>query len=411
MSAEQESIATRVLERYKPLFQADPSSFADGDCPLQLPSFTTSELKNLCYLAQVSFSSSPMILELTSPMIIVGDLHGQILDLLRILREFGLPGPSRYLFLGDIVDRGEFSIETGTIIFALRVLYPENVFIIRGNHEFGQLCSRCGFYDEVINFYGSATVFQAFLDAFSYMPLLALIDDNILCVHGGIGPQWFSVNQVKKLNRPIDEFDDDIISSMLWSDPTEKAVDYDVSPRGMGHLFGESALTEFLDLNSRGMLVRGHECVQDGCQFMFNDRLATVFSASNYCGLVGNYAAVLKINENRRYEVKNFPPLQYLRRDSAIFDKLPDIADEKRHAKDLVSTSASMIHGLKQPLRPVMYTPSVTAGLVLCHNKMTRTEPQVRAETKLTKTKPMKLRIQNIQSAKRPVMYNRGFPD
>ncbi|OHS97279.1 hypothetical protein TRFO_09562 [Tritrichomonas foetus] len=180
-----ESIAMRVIQQYKTHFIVDPYLYATGQLVLNLPSFTTNDLQSLCYQAQTTFTSSQIILHLSSQIVIVGDLHGQILDLFRIIREFGMPDNTSYLFLGDIVDRGEFSVETATIIFALRVMYPDNVHIIRGNHEFAQLCSRCGFLEEVLEFYGSPTVFNAFVDAFAFMPLVALVDDDIVCVHGG----------------------------------------------------------------------------------------------------------------------------------------------------------------------------------------------------------------------------------
>lgn len=313
------SIASFILSQYKPFLDVDPNEFAMKHINFKLPTFSEDDVRILCTLTQQSVSGSPCLLHLQSPIVIVGDLHGQILDLFRIIRKFGLPNTTKYLFLGDIVDRGDFSIETATFIFALRVLYPENVSILRGNHEFTQLCSHCGFNEEIVNVYGSDSLFTSFIDAFNCLPLVALVDDYIVCVHGGIGPNWATLNQVNSFKRPIEHYNEDTIASMLWSDPSNNVLDYSESPRGVGYIFGQSALIEFLNRNKAKMLIRGHECVQDGYQFMFGNRLLTVFSASNYCGLVNNDSAVITIKPNLKYEVRAFPPLEYIKRSDAVF--------------------------------------------------------------------------------------------
>lgn len=310
----QESIASRVFTQYEPLINADIESYTDDPNNFCLPFFSEKDILSLCQQAKFFISQSPIMLELKSSVVVVGDLHGQILDLFRILKEFGRPIEYQYLFLGDIVDRGEFSLETATLIFALRVLYPRNVYIIRGNHEFHELCSRCGFLDEIISIYGSNEVYNAFIECFNYLPLLSLIDDEIICVHGGIGPSWFSFKQTSTLKRPIFEFHDQIVSAIVWSDPSHQVEEFGVSPRGTGHLFGESALTEFLHLNSKKLLVRGHECVEKGCEYMLNNQIVTVFSASNYCGMCNNLSGVFIVRPNHQYEIRTFPPLPYIKR-------------------------------------------------------------------------------------------------
>lgn len=316
---QEKSIASLITIQYKPFLDIDPKEFATKHLSFTLPTFSEEDLRTLCQLTQQSVSDDPIVLHLTSPIVIVGDLHGQILDLFRILRKFGFPDSTKYLFLGDIVDRGEFSIETATFIFALRVLYPQNIFILRGNHEFSQLCSHCGFMEEITKFYGSESLFTSFIDAFNCLPLLSIVDNFIVCVHGGIGPNWCSINQINNYKRPIEHYNEETISSMLWSDPSNNVLDYSESPRGVGYIFGQSALIDFLNKNKAKMLIRGHECVQEGYQFMFGNRLVTVFSASNYCGLVNNDAAVIIIKPNLKYEVRTFPPLDYVKRSDTSF--------------------------------------------------------------------------------------------
>ena len=291
--------------------------------PLTLPLFAQEDIISLCSECESLFAAEDVCLNLPGSVIVIGDLHGHLLDLLRILQTFGKPGHHRMLFLGDIVDRGEFSLETITLVLALKAKYNDRVHIIRGNHEFDFLCQRCGFEEEVRGVYGpNNTVYKAFLSAFSTMPLLAMICGKFLCVHGGIGPSWFSMRQVSKIERPIHDFGDDFTDAMLWSDPNPHVEFFEPSNRGTGFLFGEVALKEFMDANSIQMVIRAHECVNTGCRFSFDEKLMTLFSASNYCGLVSNNSAALAVDENGNWDVKQFVPLQYLKRKAVKFLKV-----------------------------------------------------------------------------------------
>jgi protein phosphatase len=261
-------------------------------------------------------------LQLSSPLTVVGDLHGQILDLLRILQSCGVPPSRRYLFLGDIVDRGDFSIETCTLVFALKVAFPEAVHLIRGNHEFHIMCERGGFLEEIRSVYGSGSgVFELFVDAFSMIPITAIVDDRLLCVHGGLGPRWFSMSQARRIERPLHEFGDDILDSMMWSDPGDTSS-FEPNTRGSGFIFGRAALREFLDTNSLAKLIRAHECVGEGCREVFGGTCVTVFSASNYGGNVQNDGAVLEIAAEGVCTPRTFPRLQYIRRATAQFGRV-----------------------------------------------------------------------------------------
>jgi protein phosphatase len=319
-----EEIADAVVSAYYSMIQPmDIEAASRGKPPLLLPVLGSEEIILLCEAARDIFSAEDVSLSLTGPILIVGDLHGQILDLFRVLQTYGLPDQNKYLFLGDLVDRGEFSTETCALVWALKVKYRDKVFIIRGNHEFSFLCKQCGFHAEVTTIYGPGSrVFESFIESFSFMPLTAVINEQILCVHGGLGPSWFSLSQSRQVDRPVHEFGEDLLDAMLWSDPNPGIYMFEPSNRGAGYLFGEGALVEFLDSNRLKLLVRAHECVNTGCQFAFNDRLATVFGASNYGGLVSNDSAVLEISESSDHEVRQFPPLTYLKRDTVKFGKL-----------------------------------------------------------------------------------------
>ncbi|OHT08579.1 Serine/threonine-protein phosphatase PP1-2 [Tritrichomonas foetus] len=320
----EESISNIIINLYSNIFNdIDIDAVATKKTQLLLPQFSAEEIESLCRETLEIFKKEPVCLELDGPINLIGDLHGHILDLFRDLKTFGLPETTRYLFLGDIVDRGEFSIETVTLVFALKVKYPENVYIIRGNHEFEFLNDRCGFKEDVNKMYGQQTdLYATFKQVFSYMPITSVICQSIICVHGGLGPSWFSINQARKIERPIDDFGDDVLDAMLWSDPSDNIDYFEPSNRGTGFFFGESVVSDFLESNSLKLLVRAHECVNLGAQFMFKNQLVTVFGASNYCGLIANHSAVLCIKENGEYETKQFSPIHFLKRDAAVFQKV-----------------------------------------------------------------------------------------
>ena len=155
-----------LMQLYASRINQNAEDYANGRAILTLPSATIGLIDGLANTARQIFKSEPIVLRLKSPVIVVGDLHGHLLDLFRVLRRFGLPPSARYLFLGDIVDRGEFSTETIILVLLLKVLYPEHVHVIRGNHEFREISETHGFFDEVSKVYPTA-MFDKFLDCFS----------------------------------------------------------------------------------------------------------------------------------------------------------------------------------------------------------------------------------------------------
>lgn len=291
----------------------DIELYAIQKIQLQMPTIPKPLLLQLIAAAETDFQNEPTLIDIQSPCTIVGDIHGHVLDLFRILKTQGLPDSTKYVFLGDLVDRGEFSIEVIAMVYMLKVLYPNNVFLLRGNHEFDFLASQCGFKKQVLEIYDD-TIYKAFLSSFSYIPLAIRIDNQILCVHGGIGPTMFSVKQIAQLEKPIHEFGPELLDALLWSDPNDSVESFEPSTRGTGFFFSKSALDEFLDLSRLQLLIRGHECVMDGYESKFDSKLITVFSASNYCGIVRNQSAVMKVTGPNEYSFVQFDPLEYLRR-------------------------------------------------------------------------------------------------
>lgn len=301
-------------------------------------------LKLICHAINI-FQNEPSILHLKSTTIIVGDLHGHILDLFRILNRFGFPPGQTYLFLGDLVDRGQFSTEVATIVFLMKVLFPGYVYIIRGNHEFSALCQTSGFSHEIQSIYNNSGIQNSFIRAFTYIPLCAIIGNSTFCVHGGIGPQWTEINQIAQIKRPFDSFEDDIISAALWSDPDDSINHFEPSTRGEGYLFGEQQISHFLSKNNLSVLIRGHECVENGIRMSLGNKVITVFSASNYCGFTNNLAGVLIVHSSGQREPYTFQPIKYLFRNEVLFS----FSEDENHFKPIV------------PVHPMIRSRSISA--------------------------------------------------
>lgn len=296
------------------------------------------------------FGEEPMVLDVTGDVVIVGDLHGHLLDLFRILKSFGSPSKQTYLFLGDLVDRGEFSIETLTLILLMKCLWPERIFLIRGNHEFTQMWRSCGFINELVTLYGNDGMVQDIIRALAYVPVAARVNSVNLCVHGGIGPDFTHVSQLESIRRPVYEFYEEPLMSLLWSDPDDKCDGYRPSTRGSGFLFGAPETEKFLKDNNLELLVRGHQCTDDGCEFMFNDRLVTVFSCSNYCGLAGNKAGVLLLKADGTREAVRLEALEYFRRPMAA---LMLSSSERTFSFSGMVQAQPALPALEHPRRPL----------------------------------------------------------
>lgn len=311
-----------ILTCYNAVLSSELSEIADKSRRMKLPIVPKALLQSLISEAKEIFSNEPIILSIPVPILVVGDLHGHILDILRILKANGLPPETRYLFLGDFIDRGEFSTEVMTLVLVIKVLFPMDVFIVRGNHEFGTVCDHMDFYNELYNVYNDDTVKDSFIDMFSFIPLAANAQGFALCVHGGIGPSWFFLEQLKDMKRPLLDFDNDLITEILWSDPTDAIELYEPSHRGLGVHFGKTPVLNFLQRTGFTYIVRGHQCVNGGCETSLGSRVITVFSASNYCGCDQNRCGVLRLERGETYSIATYDPFQWIRRDEVNFQPL-----------------------------------------------------------------------------------------
>ncbi|KAL9235405.1 hypothetical protein vseg_010164 [Gypsophila vaccaria] len=280
------------------------------------------DIADLCDSAERIFASEPSVIQLRAPIKIFGDLHGQFGDLMRLFDEYGSPSTAGdisyidYLFLGDYVDRGQHSLETITLLLALKVEYAQNVHLIRGNHEAADINALFGFRIECIERMGERDgiwAWHRFNRLFNWLPLAALIEKKIICMHGGIGRSINHVEQIESIQRPITmEAGSIVLMDLLWSDPTENDSVEGLRPnaRGPGLVtFGPDRVMEFCNNNDLQLIVRAHECVMDGFERFAQGHLITLFSATNYCGTANNAGAILVLGRDLVVVPKLIHPL------------------------------------------------------------------------------------------------------
>jgi len=270
-------------------------------------------------------ASQPMVLRINTPVKVFGDIHGQYQDLMRFFEMWGEPKEGLggdiaaidYLFLGDYVDRGTLSLETICLLMALKIKYPDRFHLIRGNHEDKLINSNFGFLEECQMRLGDdplseESVFNIINEFFEFLPLAAIIEDQIICIHGGIGANLSYIHEIEAIERPLDVVHEatnktqQIVMDILWSDPTDNDDEIGIQPNllrdsnNYGNIvkYGPDIVKKFLHQNNLNMIIRAHECVLDGFERFASGSLITLFSATDYCRRHNNAGAMLIIKNN-----------------------------------------------------------------------------------------------------------------
>ncbi|KAH7130685.1 serine/threonine protein phosphatase-like protein [Dendryphion nanum] len=215
-------------------------------------------------------------------------------------------GQQNFVFLGDFVDRGYFSLETFTLLMCLKAKYPDRVTLVRGNHESRQITQVYGFYEECQTKYGNASVWKACCQVFDFLALAAIVDGKVLCVHGGLSPEIRTLDQIRVVARAQEIPHEGAFCDLVWSDP-EDVDTWAVSPRGAGWLFGDKVSSEFNHVNGLQLIARAHQLVNEGYKYHFKDKdVVTVWSAPNYCYRCGNVASIMNLGEDLNPDFKIF---------------------------------------------------------------------------------------------------------
>ncbi|CAF1156637.1 unnamed protein product, partial [Rotaria magnacalcarata] len=310
------------------------------------------EINLLCEKSKEVFLSQPMLLELEAPIKICGNIYGQYTDLLRHFESGGFPPKSNYLFLGNYIDRGRQSLETICLLLAYKPKYPDNIFLLRGNHECASINRIYGFYDECKRRY-NIKLWKSFNNCFNCLPVAAIVAGKIFCCQGGLSPDLHSLEQIQQIQRPIDVPDTGeeylqffllyfapqelavialmlldgirlnnkadkqsenrisrslsslfdlrrlgLLCGLLWSDPDNDLKGWSENDAGISLRFGVDIVNEFLNQHKMDLICRAHKVVKEGYAFFADRRLVTVFSAPNYLGSFGNAGALMSVDKN-----------------------------------------------------------------------------------------------------------------
>ncbi|UYV82382.1 PPP2CB [Cordylochernes scorpioides] len=254
------------------------------------------------HLARDILAKESNVQEVKCPVTVCGDVHGQFHDLMELFRIGGKSPDTNYLFMGDYVDRGYYSVETVTLLVALKVRYRERITILRGNHESRQITQVYGFYDECLRKYGNANVWKYFTDLFDYLPLTALVDGQvglqklhvvqamvimIFCLHGGLSPSIDTLDHIRALDR-LQE-----MTAGAGASP----------PGGAGYTFGQDISETFNHSNGLTLVARAHQLVMEGYNWCHDRNVVTIFSAPNYCYRCGNQAAIMELDDALKYSL------------------------------------------------------------------------------------------------------------
>jgi len=255
------------------------------------------------------FKNEPLLLEFnlenSEKIIVLGDIHGNMQTLMKLIEIFNKEKPKFIISLGDIVDRGPKQHECLILMLSLKILNPNKFFILKGNHETFEMNQAYGFFYDFINKFEDPNKFSEILAVYNVLPICAIVNNLILCLHGGIPEDIEILTKLKGLKTT--DLDESLINSIgdgifqiIWNDPKDTLKDFTGSIRGPGiKFFGEEAFNKFMDANNLKYLIRAHECFPEGYRWFFDNRLLSIFSAANYTGPSSNPASYAIIKKKK----------------------------------------------------------------------------------------------------------------
>lgn len=271
---------------------------------------TEPQIVRIIQAATELLASEPNLLTVPAPVTVCGDVHGQYYDLMKLFEVGGDPATTKYLFLGDYVDRGSFSIECLVYLYSLKLNYPHTFWMLRGNHECKHLTDYFTFKTECLHKY-SERVYEECLESFNALPLAAIMNKQFFCVHGGLSPELRSLQDLHDLDRFREPPTRGLMCDLLWADPVEDYDDDNIdraflknSVRGCSYAFTYKASCQFLERTGLLSVIRAHEAQDLGYRMYKRTKtmgfpsLLTMFSAPNYLDTYNNKAAVLKYEDN-----------------------------------------------------------------------------------------------------------------
>jgi serine/threonine-protein phosphatase PP1 catalytic subunit len=285
-----------IIEQFLNAYRSN-TALERGDYAPAVPMPAGTILK-LCKLFRDLVMKQPPMVEMSAPVHVVGDIHGQFQDLLRMFNLCGAPSQDNpFLFLGNYVDHGKSSLETMCLLMAYKLKFPDHFFLLRGKHESASLNRAEGFFDECKRRY-NIKMWRVFSDVFNCLPHAGIVARRAFCVSGGLSADLHDLDQLRQLKRPTEVGDVGLLCDLLWADPLQGITGFVSSKRGRSFAFGADELDKFLDKFDLDFVVRGSQVVEDGYEFFGKRKLVTIFSAPDYQGLFDNAGACMVISRD-----------------------------------------------------------------------------------------------------------------
>lgn len=267
------------------------------------------ELTNVCNMLPDILMEEPVVMDLNldTPLYVIGDIHGQYGDLLRMFMLLGFPPDTRYVFLGNYVNRGTRSIETISLLFVLKLRFPKSIFLLRGNHECQHISRHYGFYDECVKRF-TRRLWRVFVTTFDYLPLIAVVEEKIFCCHSGMSPsvQFSGISNMQEFKdfvtkltpRPTEIHTSILMSHYTWSEPDPEVKAWEQNPSGLAYLYGSSIVNDFCTRLKLQQVIRSNEILERGYEFFQDKRLLTIFSMPNFLGTFTNDGAIVELEKD-----------------------------------------------------------------------------------------------------------------
>jgi serine/threonine-protein phosphatase 4 catalytic subunit len=233
-------------------------------------------IEQLCAKAKEVLSEEPNVVPVQPPVSVVGRAHGHFDDLVEIFETGGDIPSTSYIFLGNYVSKGPHSIELFLLLLCFKLRHPKSVTLLRGTHDCRATTRVYGFYDECCYKFGSVNVWRLCTDVFDYLCLCAIIDDSVLCVHGGLSPSCDTIDQIQALTRTLETPNEGAMTDLLWSDPDDDIQGWSVSARGAGYVFGPDIADNFLYTNQLDLIARSHMLGFEGYRYYLDQTVVDI---------------------------------------------------------------------------------------------------------------------------------------
>lgn len=257
---------------------------------------TEETIRQVCQQLKKLIGNIPNVVQLRSPLTVVGDLHGHFWELLEIFRIGGFVPDTNYLFLGNYSGLGKFSLQTLVLLLCLKLRHPDRITLLRGSHECRPMARIYGLHGECLRHYGTANSWRHLTELFEYLPLAAVVDDSRLCVASGLSPALDYVDQMKVLNRFTDPAPRSPLADLLWNTPSETAALFQKDPRTGLVSYGAEALNRFLQLNNLKQMIRANTLCLGGYKELWGGKLITIWSVPNFCDRLQNTGAIIDLD-------------------------------------------------------------------------------------------------------------------